>query len=139
MNKVILIGNLAKDVEVKHSQSGLAIGRTSIATNRKVKNQQTGQYDKDEVMFIDLTIFGNVTQHLRKGSKISVEGRLQFQQWQDQNGNKKSKHIVVVENLEFVGCKTNDNGNSNNHQNQPQQNQPTPHYQSADNADSVPF
>jgi len=122
MNKVILLGNLTRDVELKFS-SGLAIGKTAIATSRKTKDSQTGKYDKNEVMFIDLTIFGRtaeiVQQYFRKGSKILVEGRLSFNQWTDQSGMKRSKHSVVVENIEFVESKgsNSSSGNYNNNQN----------------------
>jgi len=82
-NKVVLVGNLTRDVEIRYSQSGSAIGNVGIATSRKWKSQ-TGE-QKEEVMFIDLTFFGRTAeianQYLRKGSKVLVDGRLVFQQY----------------------------------------------------------
>ena len=104
MNKVILMGNLTRDIEIRYSQSGTAIGSTGIATNRKWKSQ-TGE-QKEEVMFIDLTFFGRTAeianQYLHKGSKVLVDGRLSLDQWTAQDGSKRSKHAVIVENLHFL-------------------------------------
>ena len=114
-NKVVLVGNLTRDVEIRYSQSGSAIGNVGIATSRKWKSQ-TGE-QKDEVMFIDLTFFGRTAeianQYLRKGSKVLVDGRLQLQQWTAQDGSKRSKHAITVENLQMLDSKA-DAGNPNN-------------------------
>jgi len=102
-NKVILVGNLTRDIELRYSQSGMAIAKTGIATNRKFTSN--GE-KKEEVMFIDITFFARsaeiANQYLRKGSKILVEGRLQLDQWVDQNGGKRSKHGVVVETMQML-------------------------------------
>jgi len=116
-NKVVLVGNLTRDVEIRYSQSGGAIGNVGIATSRKFKTQ-TGE-QKEEVMFIDLTFFGRTAeianQYLRKGSKVLVDGRLQFQQWTAQDGSKRSKHAVTVENLQMLDSKADaQNPNNNN-------------------------
>jgi len=116
-NKVVLVGNLTRDVEIRYSQSGSAIGNVGIATSRKWKSQ-TGE-QKDEVMFIDLTFFGRTAeianQYLRKGSKVLVDGRLQFQQWTAQDGSKRSKHVITVENLQMLDSKADSmNPNNNN-------------------------
>ena len=106
-NKVILVGNLTRNIEVRHSQVGLAIANTAIATSRKFKDQSGGQ--KEEVCFTDITFFGRSAevahQYLRKGSKILVEGRLVFDQWVDQNGQKRSKHSVAVETMQMLDSK----------------------------------
>ncbi len=106
-NKVILAGNLTRDIEIHYSQGGIAIGKTGIATNRKYKSQ-TGE-QKEEVMFIDLVFFGRTAeianQYLRKGSKVLVDGKLTLEQWTAQDGSKKSKHSVTVENLQMIGSK----------------------------------
>jgi len=117
-NKVVLVGNLTRDVEIRYSQSGSAIGNVGIATNRKWKSQ-TGE-QKEEIMFIDLTFFGRTAeianQYLRKGSKVLVDGRLVFQQWTAQDGTKRSKHAITVESLKMLDSKAesqnlnNDNG-----------------------------
>lgn len=106
-NKIILAGNLTRDVEVRYTQGGSAIGKTGIATNRKFKSQ-TGE-QKEEVMFIDLTFFGRTAeianQYLRKGSKVLVDGRLTLEQWTAQDGSKRSKHSITVENLQMLGSR----------------------------------
>jgi len=104
-NKVILVGNLTRDLEVRYTQSGTAIGNTGLATNRKWKDQSGEQ--KEEVMFIDITFFGRTAeianQYLRKGSKVLVEGRLVLEQWTAQDGTKRSKHSVTVQEMKMLG------------------------------------
>jgi single-strand DNA-binding protein len=106
-NKVILAGNLTRDIEIKYTQGGSAIGNTAIATSRKFKSS-TGE-QKEEVLFIDLTFFGRTAeianQYLRKGSKVLVDGRLKLDQWTAQDGSKRSRHSVTVENLQMLGGK----------------------------------
>ena len=125
-NKVVLVGNLTRDVEIRYSQSGSAIGNVGIATSRKWKTQ-TGE-QKDEVMFIDLTFFGRTAeianQYLRKGSKVLVDGRLVFQQWTAQDGSKRSKHAITVENLQMLDSKADSMkpNNDNGYGSQPTQN-----------------
>ena len=106
-NKIILAGNLTRDIEIKYTQSGSAIGNTAIATSRKFKSA-TGE-QKEEVLFIDLTFFGRTAeianQYLRKGSKVLVDGRLKLDQWTAQDGSKRSKHSITVENLQMLGSK----------------------------------
>ncbi len=125
-NKVVLVGNLTRDIELRYSQSGMAIAKTAIATSRKFTSN--GE-KKEEVMFIDLTFFGRsgevANQYLRKGSKILVDGRIQFDQWVDQNGGKRSKHSIAVESMQMLDSKG-DNQNSGGAQgsyNAPQQQQ----------------
>ncbi len=106
-NKIILAGNLTRDIEIKYTQSGSAIGNTAIATSRKFKSA-TGE-QKEEILFIDLTFFGRTAeianQYLRKGSKVLVDGRLKLDQWTAQDGSKRSRHSVTVENLQMLGGK----------------------------------
>ena len=106
-NKVIIAGNLTRDIEVKFTPSGLAIGNTAIATTRKFKAQDGTQ--KEEVLFVDITFFGRTAevaqQYLRRGSKVLIEGRLKFDQWSDQNGQKRSKHSVSVETMQMLDSK----------------------------------
>jgi len=106
-NKVILAGNLTRDIEIRYTQSGSAIGSTAIATSRKFKSA-TGE-QKEEVLFVDITFFGRTAeianQYLRKGSKVLVDGRLKLDQWTAQDGSKRSKHTVTVENLQMLGSR----------------------------------
>lgn len=114
MNKVVLIGNLTRDIELRYAQSGYCVGNAGIAVTRKFKNAQ-GE-TAEETCFIDLKFFGRTAevanQYLRKGSKLAVEGRLKLEQWQDQSGQNRSKHVVEVESLEMLG------GNQGGHSNQ---------------------
>jgi single-strand DNA-binding protein len=106
-NKVILAGNLARDIEIRYLQSGTAVASTAIAVNRKYKGSDGVQ--KDETMFIDITFWGRTAeianQYLRKGSQVLVEGRLELQQWTANDGSKRSKHQVAVETLQMLGGK----------------------------------
>ena len=95
--------------------------KTAIATSRKFKSTSVEQ--KEEVCFADIIFFGRSTevanQYLRKGSKILVEGRLIFDQWVDQNGQKRSKHSVAVESMQMLdskGTSPNTNNMQNTHQ-----------------------
>jgi single-strand DNA-binding protein len=122
-NKVILVGNLTRDIELRYAQSGTGIAKTAIATSRKFTSN--GE-KKEEVCFVDITFFGRsaevANQYLRKGSKILVEGRLQFDQWTDQNGGKRSKHSVIVETMQMLDSRgdapAGGNGGYNQNQNQ---------------------
>ncbi len=106
-NKIILAGNLTRDIEIKYTQAGAAIANTAIATSRKFKSQ-TGE-QKEEVLFVDITFFGRsaeiANQYLKKGSKVLVDGRLKLDQWTAQDGSKRSKHSVTVETLQMLGHK----------------------------------
>lgn len=103
-NKVILLGNLTRDIELRYVGSGIALGKTAIATNRKYT--ANGE-KKEEVCFIDITFWGKTAeianQYLRKGRQVLIEGRLIFETWQDQNGQNRSKHSVTVENMQMLG------------------------------------
>jgi len=114
-NKIILVGNLTRDIELRYSQGGMGIAKTAIATSRKFTSN--GE-KKEEVCFVDITFFGRsaevANQYLRKGSKILVEGRLQFEQWVDQNGQKRSKHSVIVETMQMLDSKGENQGGSYN-------------------------
>ena len=138
-NKIILVGNLTRDIELRYSQGGSAIAKTAIATTRKFTSN--GE-KKEEVCFVDITFFSRsaevANQYLRKGSKILVDGRLKLDQWVDKEGQKRSKHSVIVEVMQMLDSK-NDNQQSNNSQanyQQPQQQaqprqQPPVEYQNA--------
>ena len=112
MNKVILSGNLTRDVEVRHSQSGVAVARTGIAVKRPFSK------DKDSVDFFNLVTFNKTAevfqQWLKKGSRVMVEGRLQTNSY-EKNGVKHNSVDVLVENVEFAGSNNNtSNGKNSN-------------------------
>lgn len=103
-NRVLLMGNLTRDIEVRHTSQNMAIAKMGLAVNRKFKTQ-SGE-SREEVTFIDCDAFGRtaeiMAQYLRKGSPVFIEGRLKLDQWQDQQGNKRNKLFVVVESFQFV-------------------------------------
>ncbi len=103
-NKVILVGNLTRDVEVRYLQNSSAVATLGLATNRRYKDASGEQ--RDETCFIDVTLFGRTAevanQYLKRGSKVLIEGRLKFDQWTDQNGQKRSKHTVVAESMQML-------------------------------------
>ncbi len=128
-NKVILVGNLTRDIELRYTPSGTAVGKVGLATNRIFSDPVTKE-KKQEVMFIDITIFGRsaetANQYLKKGSQVLVEGRLAFNQWTDNMGQKRSKHEIIAEQVKFLCGKDNANnmqGSYQQPQSQPQQNQ----------------
>jgi single-strand DNA-binding protein len=105
VNKVILIGNLTRDPELRYTPKGTAIARIGLACNRKWKSE-TGEM-KEEVTFVDVDAFGKqaetIGQYLKKGRPLFVEGRLRYDTWEDkQSGQKKSKLGVVLESFQFL-------------------------------------
>ena len=154
-NKIVLVGNLTKDIDLRYTQGGAAIGSSGIAVTRKYT--LNGE-KREETCFIDLTFFGKQAevsnQYLQKGSKLLVEGRLKFDQWQDSNGQNRSKHSVAVEVMEMLGdAKQNNQGyqqggysNQRPKQKQPQHQQYSkpqyPEYDSdeiGDGTNEIPF
>ena len=125
-NKIILVGNLTRDIELRYSQAGMGIANTAIATSHKFT---VNGEKKEEVCFIDITFFGRsaevANQYLRKGSKILVEGRLKFDQWVDQNGQKRSKHTVTVATMQMLDSKGDNQGGGGYNTPPQDMNQPT--------------
>lgn len=104
-NKVIIVGNLTRDVDLKYLPSGSAVSTIGLASNRKYKKQDGSQ--TEEVCFVDIKLFGRTAevanQYLKKGSQVLIEGRLSLETWNDQNGNKRSKHTIVAESMQMLG------------------------------------
>ena len=105
-NKVILLGNLTRDPELRYTPKGMAVARLGMAVNRSYKTD--GGENREEVTFIDIDAWGKqaelISQYLRKGSPLFMEGRLKLDQWDDkQSGQKVSKLRVVMESFQFVG------------------------------------
>lgn len=105
-NKVILIGNLTKDPELRYTPNGTAVASFPIAINRRYKQ---GDELRDEVCYIDIVVFGkqaeNCGQYLTKGNGIIVDGRLQQRRWETEDGQKRSKHEVVAQSVRFLSKK----------------------------------
>ena len=104
-NKVILVGNLTRDVELRYLPSGAALARLNLATNRRYKKQDGTQ--AEEVCFIDVNLFGRTdevaNQYLKKGSQVLIEGRLVLESWTDNTGAKRTKHSITAESMQMLG------------------------------------
>jgi len=146
-NKVILIGNLTRDPELRYTPSGRAIAKLGLALNRSWKTE-TGE-TREEVTFVDVDAFGRqaevLGQYLRKGRPVMVEGRLKLDQWDDkQTGQKRSRMGVVLESFQFLdsgGSRSEDGGNGGGYATTPPpaaQN-PAPHTQRPAPDDSMPM
>jgi len=106
-NQVTLVGNITREVELKHTQSGMAVANLGLAVNEKRKDA-SGQY-VDETVFVDVTAWGRTAEvaaeYLRKGSPVLIGGRLKFDQW-EKDGKKNSKLSVVCDKLQMIGGPT---------------------------------
>ena len=107
-NKVILMGNLTRDPQLKHLPNNLVVAEFGLACNRRYRTA-AGE-DKEEVAFVDCAAFGRqaetIGQYCNKGKPLFVEGRLKYDSWDDKSGNgKRSKLTVTVENFQFIGAK----------------------------------
>ncbi|RXJ95397.1 single-stranded DNA-binding protein [Arcobacter sp. AHV-9/2010] len=119
-NKVIMVGNLTRDIELKYLPSGAAVARSSIATSYKYKAQDGSQ--KEEVCFLEFNIFGRIAevanQYLRKGSKVLLEGRLVYESWTAQDGSTKNRHTLRVDEMKMLDSKGSSEGSGYNNQSQ---------------------
>ena len=109
-NRVILVGNLTRDVEVRYTQNQTAVTEVGLAVNDRVKKQ--GEW-VDEVTFVDITLWGRTAEiageYLSKGSSCLIEGRLKLDQW-EQDGQKRYKLRVVGERLQMLGSRRDGGG-----------------------------
>ena len=120
-NKVVMVGNLTRDVELRYLPSGSAVAKSAIATSYKYKSASGEQ--KDEVCFLDFTIFGKTgevaNQYLKKGSKVLLEGRLKFEQWTAQDGSNRSRHILSVDTMKMLDSKSQSDNQGQNYNQEP--------------------
>lgn len=102
-NKVILIGNLTKNPELRYTPSGTPVTSFGLAVNRRYRQAEEL---KEEVCYIDVVVFGKQAEHcgqyLSKGNGVIVDGRLQQRRWESQDGQKRSKHEVVAQTITFL-------------------------------------
>jgi len=106
-NKVIIAGNVARDIEVRFIPSGTAVADVSLAINSQWKDKHSNE-KKEEVTFVDCTLWGKTAElageYLKKGSSVLFEGRLHQESWEDKTtGAKRSKLKVIVETMQFLG------------------------------------
>jgi len=149
LNKVMLMGNLTRDPELRYLQSGTAVCDFGLAVNRRYKSGSGEQ--REEVTYVDITAWGRqaevVSEFLQKGRPIFVEGRLKFDQWTTNDGQKRSKLNVVMENFQFLDSRQGGGGGGGRSQaprgggqRPPQKQQQPPAQDDFDSGDdSIPF
>ncbi len=138
-NKVLLMGNLTRDVELKQTAGNQSVAEIGLAVNRRFKDRDGN--DREETTFVDCEAWGRtaevMAQYLAKGRPVFVEGRLKLDSWQDQSGNKRSKMRVVVEGFQFIDSKGGGGGGGNAGGRSAPQREPAATSSSID--DDIPF
>jgi single-strand DNA-binding protein len=108
INRVILTGNLTRDPELRSLPSGTAVCSLRVATNTRRKDQSTGEW-VDKANYFDVTVWGqqgeNCAQYLSKGRPIAVDGRLEWREWQDKEGNKRQSVDIIADSVQFLGSR----------------------------------
>jgi len=108
INRVIITGNLTRDPELRATGSGMNICSLRIASNTRRKDPQSGDW-VDKPNYFDVTIFGrqgeNAAQYLAKGRPVAIDGRLEWREWQDREGNKRQSVEIVADNVQFLGSR----------------------------------
>lgn len=109
-NRIVMVGNLTRDPELKTLPSGQGVCRLNLASNRQFKNRQSGDMVQ-EVCYVDIDVWGpqadSCSQYLQKGRQVLIEGRLKLDSWQDQEGNNRSKHSIVADRVVFLSSGNN--------------------------------
>ena len=105
INRVIISGNLTRDPELRSTQSGMDVMSFGVAVNDRRRNPQTNEWE-DYPNFIDCTMFGSraeaLSRYLSKGTKVAIEGKLRWSQWETNEGQKRSKIEIIVDEIEFM-------------------------------------
>ena len=113
LNKVMLIGNLTRDPELRYIPSGTAVVKLGLAVNREYQDRTSGE-KKEDVCFVDITVWGKqaeaCNQYLSKGRPVFIEGRLEFSTWESKEGEKRSKLEVVADRVQFLGSRRDEGG-----------------------------
>lgn len=106
INRVVLLGNLTHDPELRSLPSGTQVCQLRLAVNDRVKDRTTGEWT-DYANYFDITVFGpqgeRCAQYLARGRQVAIDGRLRWRQWETQDGQKRSKVEVVADTVQFVG------------------------------------
>ena len=105
INTTTIAGNLTRDIELRSTASGFTIGFMTVAVNDRIKNKQTGEYE-DKPYFFDAKLLGTraekLAQYLTKGTKVTVQGKLVQERWEDNAGNRRSRVCILVDDLDFT-------------------------------------
>ena len=111
-NKVIQVGRLVRDVELKQINN-FNVAKFTLANNRKWKDKNTNQ-EREEVLFVEVVVFGaiaiNLAKYIRKGSQVLVDGRLKLETWTDKQGQNRNKIIIVADTVQFLDSKGTNQG-----------------------------
>ena len=138
-NKVILVGNLTRDPELRVTSNGLSICKLGLAVNRNYTNKD-GEL-KDETTYVDIDAFGKqaeiLAKYMQKGRPLMLEGRLKLDQWESSDGQKRSKLGVVLESFQFIGGRDDNSSHSTSSSNTSVENENTSEGESFDG--EVPF
>jgi len=112
INRVVLVGNLTKDPELRHTQSGTAVCKLRLAVNTRRKDE-TGQWT-DKPNYFDVTVWGNqgesCAQYLAKGRPVAVDGRLDWREWDAQDGTKRQAVEIIADSVQFLGSRQDGEG-----------------------------
>ena len=134
-NKVLLMGNLTRDPQLSYLPSQTAVVEFGLAVNRRWTGKDGAK--KEDTCFVDCRAFGKpaetINKYLSKGRPVFIEGRLDFDSWTAQDGSKRSKHRVTVENFQFLGAGSGSSQAGQNHQ------APGPATVDSDAGDDIPF
>ncbi len=113
INRVVLTGNLTRDPELRSTASGLAVCSLRIASNTRRKNQSTGEWE-DKPNFFDVTVWGaqgeNCARFLAKGRPVAIDGRLEWREWESQDGNKRQAVEIIADAVQFLGSREDTGG-----------------------------
>ncbi|QGP57387.1 Helix-destabilizing protein (plasmid) [Piscirickettsia salmonis] len=108
VNKVIIVGNLGRDPEMRYMQSGDAIANITVATSESWKDRNTGQ-QQENTEWHRIVLFRRLgelaSEYLRKGSQVYIEGKLKTNKWQDQSGQDRYTTEIIADNMKFLGSK----------------------------------
>ena len=114
INRVVLTGNLTRDPELRSTASGMSVCSLRIASNTRRKNQATGEWE-DKPNFFDVTVWGaqgeNCARFLSKGRPVALDGRLEWREWEAQDGNKRQSVEIVADAVQFLGGREDGGGN----------------------------
>ena len=115
INRVVLVGNLTKDPELRHTPSGTAVCKLRLAVNTRQKDASTGEWG-DKPNYFDVTVWGNqgesCAQYLSKGRPVGVDGRLDWREWEAQDGAKRQAVEIIAESVQFLGGRSDGEGQS---------------------------
>ena len=144
VNKVILIGNLGKDPEVRHLENGAAVANFSIATSENYKDRKTGE-KVSQTEWHNIVAWRGLAEiaekYLKKGAKVYIEGKLKTRTWQDKDGNNRYSTEVITDNLTMLGSTLDSMASSNQENSTENESKPSPEkeFSSPDENDDLPF